>query len=1012
VAPTIDDICTLLVQSGLMPDGDAQTVRRRWLREVGAAAADVTRFGRWLVANKYVTDYQADRLLRGKSDYFFFNEYKLLDRIGHGRMAGVYKAMHCLGQVVAIKVLPPSKAKDPKALARFQREARLALRLKHPNVVRTFQTGLADQMHYLVMEYLDGETLEEVMQRHKRLPTDEAVRLIRQALQGLQHLHEQGMVHRDLKPANLMLVPAGATGEPDNTMRATLKILDIGVGRALFDEGDATSAEQPDKLTNRGDLLGSPDYMAPEQARDAHTADIRADIYSLGCVLYHALTGQPPFPDANSVQKLKKHALAMPEPLKVFNPAADRLQGIINKMLAKDPAQRYATPAQAAQALQTFLAREPQPVLVAKAVRADRKKLEDYERWLAATHPESPGANLLQRHPKKVLAAAGAGLAGVLLIVGLLFALHRPKQETKVADQQPPDKGSSASPPAPPETFEAWRERVAKLPAEAQVDEVATKMKELNNGFDGVITPTIEEGVVTGLQFLTDDVTDLSPLQALRGLKLLSCTGSPPNGGKVRDLSALKGLKLVSLDCGYNEEVSNLSPSEDMPLISLGIAGTRVANLSPLRNLSLMSVNCAGTKVTNLSALKDTGLRMLDITETTVEDLSPLRGMPLQYLRVRVRHRHEELVLSLKLTEINGQPMTQFRADIAARRKEDADQQAYQKKITRKKPEEQVKEIADKLKSLNPGFDPKSVTPTIENGLVTGLQFPADNVTDISPVQALPKLKRLSCKGSAPGKTKLESLQPLQSMPLIELDIDFKPSRDLAILGSMKTLETINGRPAAKFLADAKRQVELDQRSSKGHGASAGKEKPGPTNRFVGTLLSHLRNAPRTADGERILTVRTSEAILLPSAYHAKKLVKHRLQYLEALREPNPVRRIERLQDAQHEIAKHQALLYTPVEANRTIDVLVDTNTKIRRKTLPPAVDENYKPRKYTSQEEDRMRGPDKRLPGYETDVSALAKDQPVEVYVTPAVPAKPADDGTEPSGKPRSRVKMIVLLP
>src|SRR5262249_20791579 len=155
---------------------------------------------------------------------FFLGEYKILDRIGRGRMAGVYKAVHQLGQVVAIKVLPPSKAKDPRTLGRFTREARLALKLKHPNVVRAFQVGEVNGLHYLVMESLEGEPLEEVLQRRKRLSPAEAVRVVHQALVGLQHIHEQGLVHRDLKPSNLMLVPAPGSGQPDNTLRATVKV--------------------------------------------------------------------------------------------------------------------------------------------------------------------------------------------------------------------------------------------------------------------------------------------------------------------------------------------------------------------------------------------------------------------------------------------------------------------------------------------------------------------------------------------------------------------------------------------------------------------------------------------------------------------------------------------------------------------------------------------------------------------------------------------------------------------
>jgi serine/threonine protein kinase len=266
-------------------------------------------------------------------------------------MAGVYRAKHRLGQVVAIKVLPPSKAKDATLLARFQREARLAVKLRHPNVVRTFQMGVAGEIHYLVMEYLDGETLEDVLGRRSRFHPPEAVRLVYQALQGLQHIHEQGMVHRDIKPANLMLVPVP---KKDDTTACTVKILDVGLGRGLIDVGPHVEADQG--LTGEGVLLGTPDYMAPEQARDPRNTDVRADVYSLGCVLYHLLAGQPPFPDTNIISQMIKHATEQARPLKEFNPAIpDGLQQIVNWMMAKDPAQRYPTPSRAAQALEMYL---------------------------------------------------------------------------------------------------------------------------------------------------------------------------------------------------------------------------------------------------------------------------------------------------------------------------------------------------------------------------------------------------------------------------------------------------------------------------------------------------------------------------------------------------------------------------------------------------------------------------------------------------------------------------------
>jgi serine/threonine protein kinase len=351
---SVQNVFGLLIRSRLLALDDAKRMYERWTREA-RDAGDVGSFAKWMVANHFVTEYQAALLARGHADNFYLGEYKVLDRIGKGRMAGVYKAVHPLGQTVAIKVLPPSKAKEPRLFRRFQREAQLALKLKHPNVVRTFQVGESNRLHYLVMEHLEGETLDEVLDRRGKLTPAEAVRLLHQALTGLQHVHEQGLVHRDLKPGNLMLVPPRAPGQPDTTLRASVKILDIGLARPHRGNGLGQGMHDPG-LTSEGTLLGTPNYMAPEQARDARSADIRADIYSLGCVLYHALTGQPPFPDTNAINQMIRHATESPRPLAEVNPAVpDGLQSIVNGMLAKDPAQRYATPGQAAQALQAFL---------------------------------------------------------------------------------------------------------------------------------------------------------------------------------------------------------------------------------------------------------------------------------------------------------------------------------------------------------------------------------------------------------------------------------------------------------------------------------------------------------------------------------------------------------------------------------------------------------------------------------------------------------------------------------
>lgn len=376
---TVQNVYGLLLRSNLLSAEDAKVMFARWQAEARDRANDPTRFASWMVANRYVTDYQATLLARGHADGFFLNDYQILDRLGKGRMAGVYRAKHRLGQTVAIKVLPPSKAKEPTLLARFQRESKLATKLRHPNVVRGFQMGVQGNLHFLVMEFLEGVTVEDVLASRGRLPVREAVRLTHQALQGLQHIHEQGLVHRDLKPANLMLVPPPGA---DGTLRCTMKILDIGLGRAMFDE----TAEEPDPgLTTEGVLLGTPDYMSPEQARDPRVADIRSDVYSLGCVLYHLLTGQPPFPDTNIISQMIRHASEPPRPLREFDRAIpDGLEQILGWMMAKEPAGRYPTPERAAKALEVFLAAGGAPLASPDA----DPRMRTYLTWLETEEKE------------------------------------------------------------------------------------------------------------------------------------------------------------------------------------------------------------------------------------------------------------------------------------------------------------------------------------------------------------------------------------------------------------------------------------------------------------------------------------------------------------------------------------------------------------------------------------------------------------------------------------------------
>jgi len=256
--------------------------------------------------------------------------YRILGVLGAGGMGIVYKAVHRLMErVVALKILNHSLTARPGFAERFRREVKAAARLAHPNIVVAYDADEAAGTHFLVMEYVHGTTLDREVARRGPLPVSEACNLVRQAALGLQHAHERGLVHCDIKPHNLLLTPGGQ-----------VKILDFGLARAL-EEGGSGAVTLPS-----GTLLGTPDYVAPEQARDPRRADIRADIYSLGCTLYHLLAGRPPFATGTPLQKLLAHQECSPPALAaVRGDVPQALTRVLERMLAKDAGKRYSTPA-------------------------------------------------------------------------------------------------------------------------------------------------------------------------------------------------------------------------------------------------------------------------------------------------------------------------------------------------------------------------------------------------------------------------------------------------------------------------------------------------------------------------------------------------------------------------------------------------------------------------------------------------------------------------------------------
>lgn len=276
--------------------------------------------------------------------------YQLLELLGQGGMGAVYKALHPkLDKIVALKVLTAGRLKSGDAINRFEREMKAVGKLDHPHLIRALDAGEADRSHYLVMEYVSGIDLAALLKQHGPLPVAEACELVLQAASGLQAAHSRGMVHRDIKPANLMLARQ-EFGPP------VVKVLDLGL--ALLADADPVEAGG---LTSDGQIMGTIDYMAPEQAHDSHSVDIRADIYSLGATLYALLTGGSLFqckPHLSLMQKLTALATEPVPPIRERRPdISEALARVIHRMLAKQPRERFATMAEVIASLKPFAAR-------------------------------------------------------------------------------------------------------------------------------------------------------------------------------------------------------------------------------------------------------------------------------------------------------------------------------------------------------------------------------------------------------------------------------------------------------------------------------------------------------------------------------------------------------------------------------------------------------------------------------------------------------------------------------
>jgi serine/threonine protein kinase len=706
--------------------------------------------------------------------------YELLAKLGEGGMGAVYKAQHeHLGKTVAVKILPATALRDPALVSRFRREMKAVGALHHPNIVGAHDAGEANGVHFLVMEYVAGRDLAALLKLRGTLSIEQAISCTLQTARGLEFAHRKGIVHRDIKPANLLLDEEG-----------TLKILDMGLAR-LDDNAHNLAAQQG--LTQTGQVMGTVDYMAPEQAFDTHRADAKADVYSLGCTLYRVLTGQNVFAGDTIVQKILAHREQPIPSLRTLRPEVSKqLDDIYQRMMAKQPENRISM----AEVVQELVALQSAPPTPA----TQSFTLPTAPATVAPTPATQSGGD--QKKPPRKWLVAGLGAAAAAAILLTIVFIIRDKDGREIARVNGPE-GSSATvqradtsetkssvPPANPldrksnlpnpqqadpqlppankvevpkpadkvsqnqklafeqPDFAAWAAEVGRREPEAQVALVIKKLQELNPGYDGQETHRIQNNEVQELDLPAAKIVDLSPVRALTDLKTLKCVGEASERGLLQSLAPLQGMKLENLDIYY----------------------TRVEDLSPLRGMALTNLSCFGTGV---------------------KDLAPLEHC--KQLKKLICPEDPQLAANVTALQ-NVLPnckiiynATKSPSNIATTIETD---EAWETRVTRLAVADQLAEVTRRLIEKNPGLVPEDILTKEEHRQIVWLKIKPAKLVELSPIRGLPQLRELIC-ADADQSSFYKNLGPLRGIAIERLVLSHSQVADLAPLAKLPLTELV-----------------------------------------------------------------------------------------------------------------------------------------------------------------------------------------------------------------------------
>jgi len=427
------------LQSGLI---DAAGLEACWAQippEKRTPDAIDRRLARQAITSGKLTLWQAQQLLAGRSTGYRIDRYVLLDLLGRGGMGRVYLAKDLrLNRRVALKILSQERMNNPRAIARFQREAKVGAQLQHENLVRIYDEGDANGVRYLVMEYIEGKNVGHLIGELGAIPWPTAARLARQVALGLDHARLKELIHRDVNPCNILVTKDG-----------TAKLTDLGLAIDLNDT---------DNVTRDGATVGTFDYVSPEQARHSRSVDTRADLYSLGCTIFHMISGRVPFPVVSLPEKLYAHQLHDPEPLPELVPGVPQGLGeVVRKMMRKLPEDRYQTPLEAAQALEPYAVEAgwtTTPAVAVAVAVASRPAAE--ARNLPAADPGAWAASMKNGPVAPPASGASPGTDPSLGMVDSFFPLDLGPDEPL---REPP-RQASRKPRAPREPRPPWLDRV------------------------------------------------------------------------------------------------------------------------------------------------------------------------------------------------------------------------------------------------------------------------------------------------------------------------------------------------------------------------------------------------------------------------------------------------------------------------------------------------------------------------------------------------------------------------